>query len=148
MTFPTHTLGADGVSVGAIGLGCMSFSPTYGGFEGVDPSDVILRAVDLGVTLLDTADVYGPHSSELAVGKAVARRRDEVTIATKFGIVSGPGQGQPPVVKGTPDYVRTSVEGSLSRLGVKSLTMLAESRRTFCPSASMRCSRPTGETQQ
>ena len=61
MTIPTHTLGADGLSVGAIGLGCMSFSPAYGGFEGVDPTEVILRALDLGVTLLDTADVYGPH---------------------------------------------------------------------------------------
>jgi aryl-alcohol dehydrogenase-like predicted oxidoreductase len=118
LTFPTHTLGTDGLSVGAIGLGCMSFSPTYGGFEGVDPTDVILRAVDLGVTLFDTADVYGPHTSELAVGKAIAGRRDEVKIATKFGIVSGPGQGQPPVVTGTPEYVRTSVDGSLRRLGV------------------------------
>jgi aryl-alcohol dehydrogenase-like predicted oxidoreductase len=128
MTFPTHTLGADGLSVGAIGLGCMSFSPTYGGFEGVDPTDVIHRAVDLGVTLLDTADVYGPHTSEFAVGKAVAGRRDEVTVATKFGIVSGPGQGQPPVVKGTPDYVRTSVEGSLSRLGVDHIDLYYQHR--------------------
>jgi aryl-alcohol dehydrogenase-like predicted oxidoreductase len=118
MTIPTHTLGAGGLSVGAIGLGCMSFSPSYGGFEGVDPTDVIRRAIDLGVTLFDTADVYGPHTSELAVGKAIADCRDDVTIATKFGIVSGPEPGQQAVVNGTPDYVRTSIDGSLSRLGI------------------------------
>jgi len=128
MTFPTHTLGAGGLSVGAIGLGCMSFSPAYGGFEGVDPTEVILRALDLGVTLFDTADVYGPHTSELAVGKAIARRRDEVKIATKFGIVSGPAPGQPAVVKGTPEYVRASVEGSLSRLGIDHIDLYYQHR--------------------
>src|SRR5512141_2541208 len=102
MTIPTRMLGSDGPTVGAIGLGCMSFSPTYGGFEGVDPTDVILRAVHLGATMLDTADVYGPHTSELAVGKAVAGRRDEVVIATKFGILSTPRPGQPAAVDGRP----------------------------------------------
>jgi aryl-alcohol dehydrogenase-like predicted oxidoreductase len=95
----------------------MSFSPSYGGFEGIDPTDVILRAVDLGATLLDTADVYGPHTSELAVGKAIAERRSEVVIATKFGIISAPRGGKPAEVNGTPEYVRSSVDGSLSRLG-------------------------------
>jgi len=128
MTIPTHTLGADGLSVGAIGLGCMSFSPAYGGFEGVDPTEVILRALDLGVTLFDTADVYGPHTSELAVGKAIAGRRDEVKIATKFGIVSGPAPGQRAVVKGTPEYVRTSAEGSLSRLGIDHIDLYYQHR--------------------
>jgi aryl-alcohol dehydrogenase-like predicted oxidoreductase len=119
MPLPTRTLGTDGLTVGAIGLGCMSFSPAYGGFEGVDPSEVIGRAVDLGATMLDTADAYGPHTSELEIGKAVAGRRDEVVIATKFGIVSGPAPGQPGgVVDGTPGYVKSSVEGSLGRLGV------------------------------
>ena len=118
MPLPTRTLGTSGPTVGAIGLGCMSFSPTYGGFAGVDPTDVILRAVDLGATLLDTADVYGPHTSELAVGKAVAGRRGEVVIATKFGIVSPPVGGQPATVDGSPAYVRSSIDGSLSRLGV------------------------------
>ena len=96
MPLPTRTLGATGPTVGAIGLGCMSFSPTYGGFEGVDPTDVIRHAIDAGATMLDTADVYGPHTSELAVGKAIAGRRDEVVIATKFGIVASPQGGQPP----------------------------------------------------
>jgi aryl-alcohol dehydrogenase-like predicted oxidoreductase len=128
MTFPTHTLGAGGLSVGAIGLGCMSFSPSYGGFEGIDPTDVILRALDLGVTLFDTADVYGPHTSELAVGKAVASRRDELKIATKFGIVSGPQPGKTPVVTGTPDYMRKCVEGSLSRLGIDHIDLYYQHR--------------------
>jgi len=106
----------------------MSFSPAYGGFEGVDPTEVILRALDLGVTLFDTADVYGPHTSELAVGKAIAGRRDEVKIATKFGIVSGPAPGQRAVVKGTPEYVRTSAEGSLSRLGIDHIDLYYQHR--------------------
>jgi aryl-alcohol dehydrogenase-like predicted oxidoreductase len=128
MTIPERTLGPNRLSVGAIGLGCMSFSPTYGGFEGVDPTEVIGRAIDLGVTLLDTADVYGPHTSELAVGKAIAGRRDDVKIATKFGIVSGPGGGQPPAVNGRPEYVRSSVEGSLSRLGIDHIDLYYQHR--------------------
>jgi aryl-alcohol dehydrogenase-like predicted oxidoreductase len=128
MTIPTHTLGADGLTVGAIGLGCMSFSPTYDGFEGVDPTEVILRAVDLGVTLFDTADVYGPHTSELAVGKALARRRDDVVIASKFGILSTPQPGQPAAVDGRPEYVRSSVEGSLGRLGLDYIDLYYQHR--------------------
>jgi aryl-alcohol dehydrogenase-like predicted oxidoreductase len=126
MTLPNHTLGP--LSVGAIGLGCMSFSPTYGGFDGVDPTEVIGRAIDLGVTLLDTADVYGPHTSELAVGKAIAGRRDDVKIATKFGIISVPGGGQASAVNGRPDYVRSSVEGSLSRLGIDRIDLYYQHR--------------------
>jgi len=128
MTIAERALGPNRLSVGAIGLGCMSFSPTYGGFEGVDPTEVIGRAIDLGATLLDTADVYGPHTSELTVGKAIAGRRDEVKIATKFGIISVPGGGQPPAVNGRPDYVRSSVEGSLSRLGIDHIDLYYQHR--------------------
>ena len=128
MALPSRTLGTDGPTVGAIGLGCMSFSPTYGGFEGVDPTSVIQRALDLGVTLLDTADVYGPYTSELAVGKAIAGRRDEVVVATKFGIVTSPVGTQQPVVDGTPEYVRSSVEGSLGRLGVDHIDVYYQHR--------------------
>ena len=128
MPLPTRTLGNGGPTVGAVGLGCMSFSPAYGGFEGVDPTDVIRRALDLGATMLDTADAYGPHTSELAIGKAIAGRRDEVVIATKFGIVSPPIGGQPPVVDGSPAYVRTAVEGSLSRLGVDHIDLYYQHR--------------------
>lgn len=117
---PTRTLGASGLSAGAIGLGCMSFSPTYGGFEGYDPTATIQRALDLGVTMLDTADVYGPHTSEEVVGKAIAGRRDEVTLATKFGILRVGGVPKPGVrqVDGRPEYARSSIDGSLARLGV------------------------------
>ena len=126
MVIPTRTLGAEGLKVGAIGLGCMSFSPTYGGFEGVDPADVIRRAIDLGATLLDTADAYGP--SEQVVGDAIAGRRDEVVLATKFGIVSPPGAGRPAVVDGTPEYVRSACEESLRRLGVDHVDLYYQHR--------------------
>jgi aryl-alcohol dehydrogenase-like predicted oxidoreductase len=126
MTLPTRTLGRDGLTVGSLGLGCMSFSPSYGGTEGLDPTDVIQRAIDLGVTLLDTADVYGP--SELIVGKAIAGRRDEVVIATKFGIVSPPRPGEPAVVIGTPEYVRSSVDRSLGRLGIDHIDLFDQHR--------------------
>jgi aryl-alcohol dehydrogenase-like predicted oxidoreductase len=128
MALPTRTLGTDGLTVGAIGLGCMSFSPTYGGFDGVDPGEVIRRALDLGATMLDTADAYGPHTSELAIGKAIAGRRDEVVIATKFGIVAGPTPGQPGVVDGTPAYVKSSADGSLGRLGVDHIDLYYQHR--------------------
>jgi aryl-alcohol dehydrogenase-like predicted oxidoreductase len=116
MPIPSRTLGDDGLTVGAIGLGCMSFSAAYGGYDGVDPTPVINRAIDLGCTLLDTADAYGP--SEVAVGKAIAGRRDDVVVATKFGIVSAPQPGKPSVVDGRPEYVRRCAEASLGRLGI------------------------------
>jgi len=119
MTLPTRALGTSGLEVGAIGLGCMSFSGIYGGFDGIDPDEVIGRALDLGVTLLDTADVYGPHTSEEVVGKAIAGRRDEVVLATKFGIkYEIVGTELRRSVDGTPAYARQSIEGSLQRLGV------------------------------
>jgi aryl-alcohol dehydrogenase-like predicted oxidoreductase len=116
---PTRSLGRSDLSAGAIGLGCMSFSPVYGGFDGYDPTATINRALDLGVTMLDTADVYGPHVSEQVVGEAIASRRDEVTLATKFGILRlGPVEPGVRQVDGRPEYVRHSIEGSLQRLGV------------------------------
>jgi aryl-alcohol dehydrogenase-like predicted oxidoreductase len=119
MTLPTRTLGPDGLAVGAIGLGCMSFSGVYGGFEGHDPNEVIGRALDLGVTLLDTADIYGPHISEQVVGKAIAGRRDDVVLATKFGLYADTSSGgYRSGVNGTPAYARSAIEGSLERLGV------------------------------
>ena len=116
---PTRTLGRSGLEVGAIGLGCMSFSGVYGGFEGHDPDEVIGRALDLGMTLLDTADIYGPHTSERAVGHAIAGRRDEVVLATKFGLSPGAaGSGIRLAVDGSPDYARRAIDVSLERLGV------------------------------
>jgi aryl-alcohol dehydrogenase-like predicted oxidoreductase len=116
---PTRALGRSGLEVGAVGLGCMSFSPIYGAFEATAPDEVIGRALDLGVTLLDTADVYGPHTSEEVVGKAIAARRDEVVLATKFGIVPRiEGDRIIRDVDGSPEHCRESIDGSLTRLGV------------------------------
>jgi aryl-alcohol dehydrogenase-like predicted oxidoreductase len=120
MTLPTRALGRSGLGVGAIGLGCMSFSPTYGGFDGYDPTETIHRALDLGVTFLDTADVYGPRTSEEVVGRAIAGRRDEVVLATKFGLVRRDGGTTAAglSVDGSPEHCRASIDGSLQRLGV------------------------------
>jgi aryl-alcohol dehydrogenase-like predicted oxidoreductase len=125
MTLPTRSLGRSGLDVGAVGLGCMSFSGVYGGFEGFDPDAVIGRALDLGVTLLDTADVYGPHISEEVVGKAIAGRRDQVVLATKFGLVRGRGDANRVglSVDGSPEHCRASIDGSLQRLGVDAVDL-------------------------
>jgi aryl-alcohol dehydrogenase-like predicted oxidoreductase len=117
MTLPTRTLGSGGPTAGAIGLGAMSFSPIYGGFDGTDPDEVIGRALDLGVTLIDTADIYGPYTSEEVVGRAIAGRRDEVVLATKFGLVFDPDSPTFLGIDGSPEHVRRSIDGSLGRLG-------------------------------
>lgn len=111
------------LEVGAIGLGCMGMSWAYGA-TAADRGEAIAtihRALDCGVTLLDTADVYGPHTNEELVGEAIKDRRDQVVLATKFGIVRGleamPGVSQQ-TVNGRPDYVKASCEGSLRRLQV------------------------------
>jgi aryl-alcohol dehydrogenase-like predicted oxidoreductase len=95
----------------------MSFSPIYGGFDGTDPDEVIGRALDLGVTLVDTADIYGPYTSEEVVGRAIADRRDEVVLATKFGLVFDADSPTFLGIDGSPEHVRRSIEGSLGRLG-------------------------------
>lgn len=112
-----------GLEVGSIGLGCMGMSWAYGATE-ADRGEAIAtihRALDLGVTLLDTADVYGPHTNEQLVGEAIEGRRDKVVLATKFGIVRGldavPGVSNQ-TVNGRPEYVKSACEGSLQRLGV------------------------------
>ncbi len=116
---PTRALGRSGLEVGAVGLGCMSFSTIYGEFDVTAPDEVIGRALDLGVTLFDTADVYGPHTSEEVVGRAVAARRDQVVLATKFGIRPRiEGEKVVMDVDGSPAYCREAIDGSLSRLGV------------------------------
>ena len=118
---PTRHLGQD-LEVGAIGLGCMGMSWAYGA-TGADRGEAIAtihHALDLGVTLLDTADIYGPHTNEELVGEAIRDRRGEVVLATKFGIVreqgTVPGVGRQSV-NGRPDYVEASCEASLKRLG-------------------------------
>ena len=109
-------LGQGGPEVSAVGLGCMGMSAFYGGSDEAQSIAVIHRALDLGVTLFDTAEMYGPHTNEVLLGKALTGRRDEAFIATKFGI-NRQADGSA-VTDGSPANVRRAVEGSLSRLGV------------------------------
>jgi aryl-alcohol dehydrogenase-like predicted oxidoreductase len=109
------TLG--GLTVPAQGLGCMGMSGVYGPIDWSDSTATITRAVDLGVTLLDTADIYGNGHNEVLVGRAIAGRRDEVQLATKFGIDRSAGDGHR-IFRGEPAYVFQSCDASLGRLGV------------------------------
>jgi aryl-alcohol dehydrogenase-like predicted oxidoreductase len=104
------------LKVSALGLGCMGMSEFYGPRDEAESLATIDRALELGVTLLDTADMYGPHTNEQLVGRALrGKRRDQVVVATKFGVVRG---AQARGLDGTPDYVRKAIDGSLSRLGL------------------------------
>ncbi|HEX8030046.1 MAG TPA: aldo/keto reductase [Vicinamibacterales bacterium] len=123
----TRILGRSGLAVSAIGLGCMGMSEFYGAKDDAASIATIHRAIDLGVTFLDTADVYGPHTNEQLVGRAVAGRRDQVTIATKFGNVRG-DDGKFLGVSGTPDYVRQACDASLQRLGVDTIDLYYQHR--------------------
>jgi aryl-alcohol dehydrogenase-like predicted oxidoreductase len=115
----TRTLGRDGPTVGAIGLGCMGMTYAYttGGQHDVTSKAVLNRALDLGVTLIDTADVYGPFSNEELVGRALRGRRAEAVLATKVGLVIDE-KGVPPRRDGRPEHVREGIDASLRRLGV------------------------------
>jgi aryl-alcohol dehydrogenase-like predicted oxidoreductase len=117
MTSPTgtRTLGRNGLVVSALGLGCMGMSQSYGAADRDESIATIHRALDLGVTFLDTSDVYGDGHNEELVGEAIARRRDEVQLATKFSL-SRDGAGMR--IDGRPENVRASAEASLRRLGV------------------------------
>jgi aryl-alcohol dehydrogenase-like predicted oxidoreductase len=119
-----HQLGRNGPALGAIGFGCMGMSDFYhpGHRDDAAAIEVIHQALDLGVTMLDTADMYGPHTNERLVGKAIADRRDRVLLATKFGILrdnSGARLG----INGAPAYVKQACEGSLQRLGVEHIDL-------------------------
>jgi aryl-alcohol dehydrogenase-like predicted oxidoreductase len=121
----TRKLGKAGPTVGAIGLGCMGMSEFYGAGDDAESIAVIHRAIELGVTLIDTADMYGPHTNERLVGKALAGRRDRVVLATKFGIVR---DGQQRSVSGRPEYVKSACDASLSRLGVDVIDLYYQHR--------------------
>lgn len=119
-------LGRNGPEVSAVGLGCMGMSAFYGAADEAQSIAVIHRALDLGVTLFDTAEMYGPHTNEVLLGKALKGRRDEAFIATKFGINRQPDGSA--VTDGSPANVRRAVEGSLSRLGVDHIDLYYQHR--------------------
>jgi aryl-alcohol dehydrogenase-like predicted oxidoreductase len=124
----SSALGTQGLTVSRLGLGCMGMSEFYGPSDNAESVRTIHRALDLGVTLFDTADMYGPFTNELLVGKALAAMRDQAVIATKFGIVRDPRDPSRRGVNGRPDYVRASCDDSLERLGVDHIDLYYQHR--------------------
>src|SRR3954453_12277480 len=124
----TRTLGtADPLTVSSMGLGCMGMSEFYGTGDEQQGIDTIHRALDLGVTFLDTADMYGPFTNEKLVGRAISGRRDEVQLATKFGN-ERKADGTRVGINGSPEYVRSACEASLQRLGVDHIDLYYQHR--------------------
>jgi len=116
-------LGRNGPEVSALGLGCMGMSEFYGARDDAESIATIHHALDQGLDFLDTADMYGPYINEELVGRAVAGRRNEVTLATKFGFVRDPADPAKRQVDGSPQHVREACEGSLRRLGVETIDL-------------------------
>ena len=121
-------LGSEGLTVARQGLGCMGMSEFYGEGDDAESIATIHRALELGVTLLDTADMYGPHTNEQLVGKAIADRREQVVLATKFGLVRDPADRTRRGVNGRPEYVKQACEGSLQRLGTDHVDLYYQHR--------------------
>ena len=118
-------LGRDGPQVSALGLGCMGFSEFYATSAASDAEaiGVIQNALSLGLTFLDTADMYGPYTNEILVGKAISGRRNQAFLATKFGFLRDPANPKARGISGKPDYVRAACEASLKRLEVERIDL-------------------------
>jgi len=127
MTMSMRQLGLDGPVVSALGLGCMGMSEFYGERDDAASVATIHRALDLGINFLDTADIYGPFTNERLVGRAIADRRHEVLLATKFGNVRGEN-GAFLGINGSPDYVHRACDASLQRLGVETIDLYYQHR--------------------
>jgi aryl-alcohol dehydrogenase-like predicted oxidoreductase len=124
----TRMLGRQGPQVSAVGLGCMGMSEFYGARDDAESVATIHLALERGVTLLDTADMYGPFTNETLVGRAIRGRRDAVFLATKFGILRDASDPKKRGVSGRPEYVRASCEASLKRLGVEHIDLYYQHR--------------------
>jgi aryl-alcohol dehydrogenase-like predicted oxidoreductase len=123
-----RNVGKGGPAVGALGLGCMGMSEFYGTGDEAESIRTIHRALELGVTMLDTADMYGPYTNEQLVSKAIAGHRDKVFLATKFGILRDPNDPSKRGISGKADYVRSSCDGSLKRLRVDYIDLYYQHR--------------------
>jgi len=127
-TMQTRTLGPKGPKVSALGLGCMGMSEFYGAHDDAASIKLIHHALDEGLDFLDTADIYGPHTNEVLVGKAIKGRRNTVFLATKFGIMRDPNDPSKRGVNGRPEYVRAACDASLKRLGVDHIDLYYQHR--------------------
>jgi len=127
-TSKTRRLGSQGLQTSALGLGCMGMSEFYGPSNEKESIVTIHRALELGINMLDTADMYGPFKNEELIGRAIKGKRDRVIVATKFGNVRDPKDPTKRSINGRPEYVKQACEGSLKRLGVETIDLYYQHR--------------------